>query len=97
MRNDPFDNNLLLVEILYELIDHGFKLPVHCAMVGVNGSVSATLIEKAEGQPRLSTERTVEHIVDGRFVVPINVFLVDSRGEAVRVLVREGGQVELKN
>jgi hypothetical protein len=95
--NDPFENNLFLAGILHELIEHGFELPVHCAMVGVNGSVSATLIEKVEGQPNLSTERTVEHIVDGRFVVPINVFFVDSRGEAVRVVVKKDGQVELQN
>jgi hypothetical protein len=42
------------------------------------------LIQKVDGGVGFSSTRTVENIVDGRFVVPINVFFVDSRGEAVR-------------
>jgi hypothetical protein len=97
MRSGHFDDNLFLAGILHELIEHGFELPIQCALIGVNGSVSASLIQKVEGQPDLSSVRTVEHVVDGRFAVPINVFFVDSRGEAVRVLVRKDGQVELQN
>jgi hypothetical protein len=97
MTNNPFENNLFLAGILHELIEHGFELPVHCTVVGVNGSVSATLIQKLEGEHDLASVRTVEHVVDGHFVVPINVFFVDSRGEAVRVLVKKDGEVEFRN
>jgi hypothetical protein len=84
MEGDPFDNNLFLATILQELLELGFAPPIHCAIVGVNGSVSAMLIQKVDGGVGFSSTRTVENIVDGRFVVPINVFFVDSRGEAVR-------------
>jgi hypothetical protein len=97
MPRDPFGDNSFLLGILYELVESGFELPVYCTMVGVNGSVSARSIEKLDGQVDLSSVRTVEHLVDGRFLVPINVFFVDSRGEAVRVLVQEDGKVELCN
>jgi len=97
MRTDPFDDNHFLAGILQELIEHGFEPPICCTMVAVNGSVSSTLIQKVEGEPRLSSTRTAEHVVDGQFVVPINVFFVDSRGEAVRVLVRRDGQLEFRN
>jgi len=97
MDGDPFDNNLFLATILQELLEHGFAPPIHCAIVGVNGSVSAMLVQKVDGEVGFSSTRTVECVVDGRFVVPINVFFVDSRGEAVRVLVRKDGQVEFKN
>ncbi len=93
---DPFGDPVL-VSILHELIDHGFALPVHCTVVGVNGSVSATVIRQVEGHDDLTCARTVEHVVDGRFGVPINVFFVDSRGEAVRILLGKDGVVELRN
>jgi len=97
MASNPFDNELFLAGILHELIGQGFELPIHCAMVGVNGSVSASLIQEVLGHRGFSCARTVEHVVDGRFVVPINVFFVDSRGEAVRVFVRQDGRVEFRN
>jgi hypothetical protein len=97
MPRDPFGDNSLLLGILFELVESGFELPVHCTIVGVNGSVSARSIGKLDGHADLSCVRTVEHLVEGRFVVPINVFFVDSRGEAVRVLVQDDGQVALCN
>ena len=84
-------------KILQLLLERGFELPIHCAVIGVNGSLFAALFRRAAGENRLSTTCTAQHFVDDGFVLPINMLFVDARGEATRVLVATDGQPTFMN
>jgi hypothetical protein len=86
-----------LAGILDALLERGFQLPIHCAVMGVNGSLIAALFDKAADEDRLFTTCTAQHFVDDGFTLPINMLFVDSRGEATRVLVEANGSAQFMN
>ena len=86
-----------LARILEALLERGYEPPIHCAVVGVNGSLVAALFRKVAGEERLSSTCTAEYFVDEGFTLPINMLFVDSRGEAMRVLVQADGCPQFMN
>lgn len=72
------------------LNEKGFVLPIHMVVLGANGAVmSGTYSESGEG---LSFDQTAEYLPDGGFMKPpLNLIFVDSRGEAARIVVEQGG------
>lgn len=86
-----------LAGILDALLERGFQLPIHCAVMGVNGSLVAALFDKAADEYRFSTTCTAQYFVDDGFTLPINILFVDSRGEATRVFVEVNGSAQFMN
>jgi hypothetical protein len=86
-----------LAKILDTLLERGYRLPIHCAVMGVNGSLIAALFSKVAGEDRFLTTCTAQFFVDDGFALPINMLFVDSRGEAMRVLVEADGCAQFMN
>jgi hypothetical protein len=86
-----------LARILDALLERGYQLPIHCAVMGVNGSLVAALFSKMAGEDRVLTTCTAQHFVDDGFTLPINMLFVDSRGEAMRVLLEADGCAQFMN
>jgi hypothetical protein len=72
----------VLIEILSDLIDEGFELPIYIFAVSQNGCVVAARYEESpligEIKPRIFTE----HIESGGWEPPINCFFVDGTGKS---------------
>lgn len=86
-----------LARILDTLLERGYRLPIHCAVMGVNGSLIAALFSKVAGEDRVLTTCTAQYFVDDGFTLPINMLFVDSRGEAMRVVVEADGCAQFMN
>jgi hypothetical protein len=86
-----------LARIIETLLERGYVPPIHCAVLGVNGSLIAALFHKVEGEDRFSSTCTAQYFLDEGFVLPINMLFVDSRGEAMRVLVETDGSAQFMN
>lgn len=82
------DNEFLgtaLGECLNMCIAKGFELPYHVVALGLNGSLlAARYFQGADEQ--VQVEFLAEHYEDGTIVSPINVLVVDARGEAARLV-----------
>jgi hypothetical protein len=73
---------------LETLVSNGFDLPFHVAAISVNGSfLTATYVPGEDG---LDEQIHGLHSA-GDFKTPVNVVLVDSRGEAARDMIGEPG------
>ncbi len=71
---------------LQELVnDRDFELPLTCVSVSANGSVLA--VEYCEVGEDVEAYTVCEHYNEPGFKLPINIFLVDPRGVAARMLV----------
>jgi len=86
-----------LARILDALLERGYQPPIHFAAMGVNGSLIAALFHRAANENHFSTTCTAQYFVDESFALPINMLFVDSRGEAVRVLVESDGLAQFMN
>ena len=86
-----------LARIIETLLERGYVPPIHCAVLGVNGSLVAALFQRVAGEDRFSTTCTAQYFLDEGFLLPINILFVDSRGEAMRVLIESDGAVQFMN
>lgn len=73
-------------EALGAMLQNGFELPIHVAVVAVNGSMMFATYSDSGGDT-LDCDVTANHIVGPGLTLPINVMFVDSRGEAARVII----------
>jgi len=83
-----------LASILEALLERGYEPPIHCAVLGANGSLVAALFREVAGENRLSSTCTAEYFIDEGFRLPINMLFVDARGEAMRVLVGQDARAQ---
>jgi hypothetical protein len=83
--------------LLEALIAQGYQLPIHCAVLGANGSLIAVLFQQVAGEDALTSICTGHHFLDEGFVLPVNMLFVDSRGQATRVLVESDGRAQFMN
>jgi hypothetical protein len=76
-----------ITAIFQKLLEQGFHLPIHVAVLAVNGSVFAGAFTGNAFEP------SAQHSVGGGFTLPINIMLVDSEtGDAARVVLRNFDQ-----
>ena len=84
------DITLQMAATLDRLLADGWELPIHFALVSVNGSVIGGLYERQDDgriRPSLTTAPR------GRFLLPINMMLVNrGTGAAVRVVFEHGAE-----
>ncbi len=80
-----------LGNILRTCLENGMQAPLTVAVVAVNGSILAGRYFWSESHEGFDYVELAEHIEGEGFAVPINIMIVDSGGEAARVLIgREG-------
>jgi hypothetical protein len=84
-----------IAKALTDLVSsHEYELPIWVAVVSANGCgmlVSYTAADRGGLEPTVLSE----HLVDPGFALPINLFFVDSRGEAARLLVANNEERKL--
>jgi hypothetical protein len=73
---------------IQQLIEHGFRMPIHFAAIGINGSVVAGTYTEAVSGEELSCEITVQCIDPGGLTAPVNIMCVDSRGASAVFVLR---------
>lgn len=78
-----------LGEILQTLLAQGFELPFYLAAVGCNGSFICS--EFQPGPEGLICEHVAERLVGEGLAAPVNMMIVDARGEAARVTIGRSG------
>lgn len=82
-------------EILSNLVDQGFELPLVVAAIAVNGSVSvARFARSPEG---VAVQVLANHIEGGGFQTPVNIMVTDSNGDAARVVVGADARITVLN
>ncbi len=77
------------------MIEKGFELPFHVVIIGVDGSIIG--LRYKESEQTLSCDVLVEHPASGEVQLPVNIVLVDSQGQAARILIKkpdEAGNIE---
>jgi hypothetical protein len=71
-----------LIEILSDLIDEGFELPIYIFAVSQNGCIVAARYEVNPLTKGLKPRIFTEHIESGGWEPPINCFFVDGTGKS---------------
>jgi hypothetical protein len=79
-------------EFLKELLDRGFTLPIHFAVIAANGATFVARYTADVEQDGLACEIVAEHHVDGMMQLPINMMFVDTTGEAARIVFEATGE-----
>jgi hypothetical protein len=84
-----------LQSALAEMLEAGFELPFHVAVVSRNGAFR-TLTFTA-GDSGLDAHFWHSHVPEGHpgFALPVNMMVVDSRGEASRVVIDTSGRTTI--
>jgi hypothetical protein len=72
----------VLIELLSNLIDRGFQLPIYIFVVSQNGCVVAAKYEGNPSKEKPKVHIFVEHIEDTDWKLPINCFFVDRTGKS---------------
>jgi hypothetical protein len=79
--------NEYLKAALQECMGRGMALPFTGVAVDVHGSLLGV---RTDGEnPKVLAERYVR----GVFALPINIMVVDAKGEAARLLIEKGGRM----
>jgi hypothetical protein len=76
-----------IAEALGAVLEDGFVAPLHVACVARNGSLHYARYVLNDGGG-LDLEVLSSHDENGMFVFPINVVIVDSEGDAARVVIK---------
>ena len=80
----------LLANVLNKCQQRGMPLPYLLVAVAINGSIMGARYVQHGGRG-LDAEFLVEHTVDDMMMLPMNIMIVDAKGEAVRVLITKEG------
>jgi len=85
----------VLIQMLSDLIDRGFELPIFVIVISRNGCLSAVRYEwnAATGT---TCHKIVEHKKDEQMELPINCFFVDRTGnaESTKILPENIGDMD---
>ncbi len=80
-----------LGDVLVTCLENGMQAPLTLAAVAVNGGVLVFRYTWSESHEGFDAEMLVEHPEGKGLALPINIMIVDSGGEAARVLIEQGG------
>ncbi len=79
------------VEVLEQVVMAGFEVPMVLVAVGSNGSMLAVEYD-VHPEGHLDGKPIAERVKDGELSLPINIVIVDARGEAGRVVLKSSGR-----
>lgn len=74
--------------VLETCIKDGMQVPLTIAAVGVNGNVLVIRYVWSDSDEDLHGKVISKHYEDRLFEAPINIIVVDSRGETFRALIK---------
>jgi hypothetical protein len=80
-----------LAAILQGCLDQGFEPPLYVCAISVNGNAVVTRYAYHPLGAGMETTFLAEHTPEPDFILPINMMITDTRGEAVRVLLQSEG------
>jgi hypothetical protein len=88
----------IMSKVLVQLREEGFELPIQVIVVGACGSIICMEYVQGEGDA-LDTNHVAERIRPPGLRLPINLILIDSKGDAARVRLGSNGpqDIELLN
>jgi hypothetical protein len=75
----------------------GFVLPIHAAVVGVNGAALIMRCTANDDGDGLRVTALAEHSEGGMMALPVNIMLSDSRGEAARLVIGRDGKSQMRH
>jgi hypothetical protein len=76
-----------LGSVLEECPDRGMELPFILATVAVNGSILAAKYTPSSDHDGLDATLITQHLEGPGFALPINIMIVDQKGNAARVTI----------
>ena len=80
-----------LRDVLVTCLENGMQAPLTLAAVAVNGGVLVIRYTLSESHECFDAEVLAEPPEGKGLDLPINIMIVDSGGEAARVLIEQGG------
>ncbi len=80
-----------LGDVLVTCLENGMQAPLTLAAVAVNGGVLVIRYTWSESLEGFDAEVLAEPPEGKGLAMPINIMIVDSGGEAARVLIEQGG------
>ena len=84
-----FSNSV--TEIIEGCIERGMQFPLVLVCVPTNGNIMASRYQPAGNGKHLKVQILVEPRQDQMLSLPVNIIIVDARGEATRVVITNGG------
>jgi hypothetical protein len=84
-----------LSQCINELLNRGFEPPFYFSCVAVNGAMVYGRYAGIEGQEGMECDLLASHTPESGFAMPINLMIVDQRGEAARVLLNASQEIQL--
>ena len=72
---------------LKQLIESGFELPIKVAVLPRNDDAGMLATYSADSAAQDGLHAEFRHMHGGNFALPVNMFFVDSRGEAARFMI----------
>src|SRR5262245_43104389 len=82
-----------IAEVLQRALELGLKLPFTIVAIGVNGSISAVRFESAGDH----LQPVDIYTSNAAIALPINIAIIESVGEAMRVVITAEGALRLMN
>jgi hypothetical protein len=80
---------------LKQLIESGFELPIKVAVLPRNDDAGMLATYSADSAAQDGLHAEFHHMHGGNFALPVNMFFVDSRGEAARFMITNDGPGQL--
>ena len=80
-----------IVAILKACLARGFVPPLYMCAVSVNGSVLTTRFAYTPDETEIKATLLTEHMSDGVYILPVNLMITDTRGEAARAVLQYDG------
>jgi hypothetical protein len=80
-----------MAAILETCLAQGFIPPLYVCAVSVNGAVLATQFAYTADEEGMEATVLAEHSPKPGFMLPINMMITDSTGEAARVVLQHEG------
>jgi hypothetical protein len=82
----------MIAQVVEDLVNsRGFAMPLHVALIGANGAMMyAAYLQSEDPEGGVATEALADHNIEVGMKVPINIVLVDAKGDAARIVVAPG-------
>lgn len=75
-----------LSAMMEQLLAAGFEPPFYLAVIAKNGEMGLGVWKEGRTGAGLDFQLLASHSLSGEFVLPINMMIVDHRGEAARIV-----------
>jgi hypothetical protein len=78
-----------------ELLNRGFELPLYFTCVAIDGAMVYGHYAGTEGEEGMECDILATYTPESVFPLPLNLMIVDQRGEAARILIDASQEIQL--